>query len=283
LRRSVLLAVCVVSLLGGASSAAASTLAWEGTMTLDLGRLGKVSQTGTGVSLVGATPGGILNTLRLAGGITIANATLSNPSDPISVRSAKSVMATLGTGTLRGFSAPGPLMWDALPLPGMARFCFIAGCDNSPTIPFFTETTATPSRLGEGVGLGGFLTRMGLGAGTTVVTLSGAGWQTSVASLFTASTQMSVMMSGFVHGATSQTQVSVSPGLGLLQMVTPTQFTTQGPGGTQEKIALFTTLTIQFVPEPGILIGALTGVAAVALLAVSRTRSGNRTEPRRKQ
>lgn len=191
-------------------------------------------------------------------------------------------MATLGTGTLRGFSQPGPLVWNALPLPGMLKFCFIAGCDDSPTIPFFTTTSATPSRLGEGVGLGGVITRMG--AGATIVTLDGAGWQTSAATLFTGipTANSTAMTSGFVHGATSQTRVSVAPGLGLLQMITPTQVTTKGPDGNTEKIALFTTLTIQFIPEPEILIGALTGVAAVALLAVNRRRSGNRTESVRK-
>ncbi len=285
MRRSVLLALSVASLLvGGASNALASTLAWQGTMTLDLGRLGKLTQTGAGVSRVGASADGILNTLQLAGGITIQNATISvtDPSDVVSVASARSVMATLGNGTLRGFSQPGPLVWNALPLPGMLKFCFIAGCNDSPTIPLFTTTSATPSRLGEGVGLGGVITRMGAGTGATIVTLDGAGWQTSAAALFTGvpTANPAAMASGFVHGATSQTRVSVAPGRGLLQMITPTQVTTTGPGGNQEKIALFTTLTIQFIPEPERLIGALTGVAAVALLAVNRRRSGNRTQSR---
>jgi hypothetical protein len=277
LRRLVLLALSIASLLGGVSTAGASALAWQGTMTLDLGRLGTLIQTGTGVAQAGGTAGGILNTLRIGGGLSIPSATLSitDAKEIISVISARSVMATLGTGTLRGFSQTGPLMWSALSLPGMVRFCFIANCNGSPTIPLFTETSSTPSRLGNGVGVGGLLTRMGTGVVITTIALQGAGWQTSVATLFTKTTS-TVKASGLLHGATSQMPFTVTQGVGLLQLVTPTQVTTKGPAGNTEKIALFTTLTIEFIPEPGKMIGALTGVVAVALLAVSRRRPGNR-------
>lgn len=250
-------------------------------MTLDLGRLGTITQTGAGVSNVGGTAGGILNTLRIAGGITIPATTISvtDPQEILSVISARSVMATLGTGTLRGFAQPGPLVWNALSLPGMVRFCFVADCNGSPTIPFFTQTSSTPSRLGEGVGLGGLLTRMGTGTGITTIELQAAGWQTSVATLFTATPTLlsTATASGFVHGLTSQMPLTVNLGMGLLQMVTPTQVTTTGPNGNTEKIALFTTLTIRFIPEPEKMIGALTGIVAVALLAISRRRLQNRS------
>lgn len=279
MRRSVLLVLWVATLLGGAPNAYARTLNWMGTMTLDLGRLGTITQTGTGVSTVGGTDG-ILNTVRIAGGITVQGTAIpvTDPESVISVVSATSVVATLGTGTLRGFATPGPLVWNALPLPGMARFCFIAGCDDSPPIPFFTTTNTTPSSLGSGLGLVGLITRMG--PGITTIGLNAAGWQTSNATLFT-STATS-METPVVHGVTPQPPLLLNPGRGLLQLITPTQVTTTGPGGKTEKIALFTTLTIEFIPEPGRLIAALTGAAAVALLAVSRRRSGDRAKSVRK-
>ncbi|MFP8881841.1 MAG: hypothetical protein VCE43_21415, partial [Myxococcota bacterium] len=253
MRRSVLLVLWVATLLGGAPNAYARTLNWMGTMTLDLGRLGTITQTGTGVSTVGGTAG-ILNTVRIAGGITVQGTAIpvTDPESVISVVSATSVVATLGTGTLRGFATPGPLVWNRLPLPGMARFCFIAGCDDSPPIPFFTTTNTTPSSLGSGLGLVGLITRMG--PGITTIGLNAAGWQTSTATLFTStatSMETPVAATGFVHGVTSQSQLSLNSGRGRLQLITPTQVTTTGPGGETEKIALFTTLTIEFIPEPG--------------------------------
>lgn len=270
MRRSAPIALCVALLLG-AANAGARTLDWMGTMTLDLGRLGTISQTGMGVATVGGTANGLLNTLRLAGGIAVQGSAVpvTDPESVISVVSASTVMATLGSGTLRGFAQAGPLVASALPLPGLARFCFLAGCGGSPTIDF------TTSPAGSGIGLGGTVNAMG--SGVTTVQLFGAGWQTSAATLFTStatSISTHVMASGFVHGATSQTRVSVEPGMGLLQMITPTQVVTTGPGGLQEQTALFTTLTIQFIPEPGKLIAALTGVTAVSLLAIRRRRSG---------
>lgn len=285
MRRSVLLALCVASLMGGASNVSANTLAWTGTMTLDLGRLGTVTQTGAGVSTLGSTDN-ILNTLRLAGGITVQGA-LKLPETAATI-SATSVMvtATLGTGTLRGFDTPGPLVWNALPLPGLARFCFLTLIECGGLVEVdFTETTTTGTGLGIGVGLGGIVSGMGTLA---TVELVGAGWQTSPAMLFTSTPptdmatsmampmSMSVTMTGFVHGVISQTRLSAIPGRGLLQLITPTQVTTTGPGGVDEKIAFFTTLTIQFIPEPTRWLGALTGVAAVALLALGRRRSRER-------
>jgi hypothetical protein len=222
--------------------------------------------------------------VRIAGGITVQGTAIpvTDPESVISVVSATSVVATLGTGTLRGFATPGPLVWNALPLPGMARLCFIAECADPLTIPFFNATTTTPSRLGLGLGLGGTLSATGT---ETTFRLNAAGWQTSAATLLTStatSMETPVAATGFVHGVTSQSQLSLNSGRGRLQLITPTQVTTTGPGGETEKIALFTTLTIEFIPEPGRLIVALTGAAAVALLAVSRRRSGERAKSVRK-
>ncbi len=273
MRRSAPIALCV-ALLFGASSAGARTLAWTGTMTLDLGRLGAITQTGTGVATLGGTAGGILNTVRLAGGITAQGTAAIPVTDPqstvtvITVVSAASVMATLGSGTLRGFASQGPLVWDALPMPGIARFCFLAGCGGSPTIDF----TSSPGSIG--VGLGGTLAAMG--TGVTSVQLLATGWRTSEAVLFTSTgtgMEVTAMAAGFVQGATSMLPFLVDPGVGVLQIVTPTQFVTNSPSGRQEQTPMFTTLTIEFIPEPGKMVAAFTGVAAVALLAANRRRS----------
>ena len=114
MRRSVLLALCVASLLGGASTARARALSWMGEMTLDLGRFGKITQEGSGVAMVASTAGGNLNTLRLSGGITVGDTTLAiTVNDPGFISATQvTLTATLGTGTLRGFATSEYRMLD---------------------------------------------------------------------------------------------------------------------------------------------------------------------------
>ena len=117
----------------------------------------------------------------------------------------------------------------------------------------------------------------------TSISLQASGWGATQVTLRTSTGMGSMedMSAGFIHGTTSESTLSLDPGMGWLQLVTPTQVTTTDPDNNTEKIALFTTLRIQFIPEPGRLAAALTGVAAIALLASRRLRPRDRAESTR--
>ena len=77
------------------------------------------------------------------------------------------------------------------------------------------------------------------------------------------------MISGFVHGPASNTS-STALASGVIQLITPTQVTTIGVPGSNDKLSLFGTLRIRFVPEPGLLLLLRSGAVALVLLGRSR-------------
>jgi hypothetical protein len=78
------------------------------------------------------------------------------------------------------------------------------------------------------------------------------------------------MRSGFLHAPNSSATSVIHYG-GALQLVTPTQIYTDWDGlGVPTQLALFSTLTIQFLPEPET--GLALGAGALFLLVVGRRR-----------
>ncbi len=64
---------------------------------------------------------------------------------------------------------------------------------------------------------------------------------------------------------------------GTIQLITPSQVFTEGiPGGYSDTQALFTRLTLNFAPEPGLLLLLGPGVAGLAVLGRRRMRSQER-------
>ncbi len=107
-----------------------------------------------------------------------------------------------------------------------------------------------------------------IGAGASPWTVGAATLSTQTAS--SPAVFQTVMRSGFLHGPSSSATSVIHYG-GALQLVAPTQIYTDWiDSGTPTKLALFSTLTIQFLPEPEA--GLMLCAGAAFLLVVGRRR-----------
>ena len=75
----------------------------------------------------------------------------------------------------------------------------------------------------------------------------------------------------FAAGPVSTTTSTAQPG-GMLQLVTPSQATTNLPLGSSDKMGNFMIAVIRFVPEPGLLLLLGSGVGGLAVLGRRRMR-----------
>jgi hypothetical protein len=252
-----------------AGQASAKTLDWHGTMDLELWGANSLVLQGSGVATVNDSSGAPhLNTLRLAGGIT-GSGTIA-VTDPETTGTIKSVRAsaTLGTGTLSGISGAPPINPPAaIAVRGFARVCLVSNTCNT-NLPL----NLTVNNGNTGIGVGGLLTlgRFGairislqaqpwtLGTMTGVNQTAGGGFKT-------------LSRAGFVHGAASGNS-STATDSGVVQLIAPQQVTTTGVPGNSANVALFSTLTLHFIPEPGLLLLIASGVVGLGLLGRSRFR-----------
>lgn len=273
MRRSLLLACSALGVLLAVEPVAAKTLDWDGTLTLDLGPLGSstsiVSSHGPGVAVVAMNVPTLTNNLRT---LQIPSASLSitqtAPVDPsITATIAKlEIDPVLSTDTFANISGTGPIQPATLPLVGLPRVCFVAGC----TAPA-TMMAVTPSAA---IGAGGTFTLTT--AGTLSINMVAAPWtvETATATTQTASGALVAMTAqGSLLGTgsgTARTSNSVATPSGVIQFVTPIQISTVGLAGNHSEIAGFATLTLHFVPEPGLLL--LLGSGAVGLAILGRRR-----------
>ena len=76
---------------------------------------------------------------------------------------------------------------------------------------------------------------------------------------------------GFVHGANSNNTTTGEPS-GVIQLIAPQQVTTFGIAGNSTALTLFATLTLHFIPEPGLLLLIGSGVVGLGLLGRSRMK-----------
>jgi hypothetical protein len=251
----------------------------QATLTVKYGLTDPVSLNGVGVAAVNPVVGGDRLVSLQVGPIYYGNSDRVPFTTP-------SVTTVVKSYDLRGVSGQGGFFFDlshattspakltqnTLPIAGIARICLLfSGCLSG----FALEVDLTQNGT-RGVGIGGTITASTPISPTPLtITLHHAPWQLAPATLdqSTFSGIITAMASGYVRGPLSNTSTAAKIG-GPIQLIAPSQVFTQGvPGGHSDTQALFTRLTLNFVPDPGVLLLLGPGVVGLALLGRRRMRN----------
>jgi hypothetical protein len=270
MRKSLGLLLGTLLALAFAGTANAKTLGWHGTLDLDLGALETLRLGGSGVATINNSSGGNhLNTMRLAGGITGSGTIPVTDPDTTGTIPSIIITATLGTGTLSGISGAPPLNPPAtLPVGGFTRVCLFTGCDAGT----FLALNNTTNNGATGIGVGGLLT-LG-GKGNIRISITNGPWtlgSISGINQTVAGGFVTLSKAGFVHGAASNPS-STATTSGVVQLLAPQQVSTFGIPANSTQLTLFATLTLHFIPEPGLLLLIGSGVVGLGLLGRSRMK-----------
>jgi len=278
MRKLLSIAVIVMAALALAATASARPYEVMSTTASKLG-FGKVGiTTATGVVTVNSSNSGIhLDTLRLAP-TDPADSSPAPVTDPEVTGTIASniVDGSFGQGgvfaPISGAAMSQPLTQNVLAIGGIARVCLASpGCGSS--LPLLLTTTTGGTAMNTiGLGIGGIVT-VGF-PGPVRVSLVNAPWQLKTATRIQSTAngvQITRMHHGFVHGPASNTS-STAKASGVVQLITPVQVFTKGIAGNTTKLALFTSVTLHFVPEPGLMLLLGSGVVGLALLGRSRMR-----------
>jgi hypothetical protein len=254
-----------------AGQAGAKALDWHGTMELELWQGNAVVFHGSGVATVNDSSGSAhLSTLRLANGISGSGVIpVTDPETTGTIKEIYVDSARLGTGTLSGISGAPPLNPPAtIPIPGHARVCiFQANCTLNLPLDL------TKNNGNTGVGVGGTVT-LG-GNGSIRISIQGAPWTLGTVSRLTQTAGgnfKTLTRVGFVHGAASGSNSSTAADSGVIQLIAPQQVMTQGVPGNSSRVALFSELTLHFIPEPGLLLLVASGAVGLGLLGRRRMK-----------
>jgi hypothetical protein len=278
------LLLVVLTTFGITAIASAAPLNWEGTSTPLLGDFPRSNRiTGGGVATLNGSGGiGHVNTLRLkasrgnlSGGFTQLVTDPETVGNNVAELRWEDLALTTGTfapisGALQNTSLA--LTSNRLGLTGTVRLClFTTDCVDQLAAPLQTENGNV------GVGLGGIIT---VDDGTIKISLQAAPWTIKTVTLTDHVTTtdaelnrifQTVNLTGFAHGPASSTSTTGTVN-GVVQLVSPSQVTTNLPLGSNKVIAGGQTLLIRFIPEPGLLLLLGSGVAALALLGKNHLR-----------
>jgi len=269
MRKTLGLLLGVFLALGVAGTVSAKTLDWHGTIVVELGELMPAVLTGSGVATVNDSSGSAhLSTLRIGPGITDSGIVpVTDPNTP----TVRSIRIT-GTGptppaTLTGISGAPPLGANVFPMPGFTRVCILqANCGFSVDLVHTTNQT-------NGIGIGGLVT-LG-GNGSIRISIEAAPWTLGTGTAINQTVKgnyITLSRTGFVHGAASATNSETATPSGVIQLISPEQMTLSGLAGNSAKMNLFLTLTLHFIPEPGLLLLLGSGVVGLGLLGRSRMK-----------
>jgi len=259
-----------------AGQANAKTQDWHGTIVIDLGALESMVLQGSGVATINDSSGGShLSTLRVNGGITDSGTIpVTDPNTTGQIKSIR-ISGSLGgattktqVATLTGISGAPPLGQNKLALGGYTRVClFAAGCGANLPVNNTTNNGNT------GVGVGGIVTLGGNGA--IRISIESGPWTLATVTGLNQTVKgnyITLSRAGFVHGPASASDSSTAANSGLLQLVAPQNVTTSGVLGNSTAISLFMTMTLHFIPEPGVLLLLGSGVVGLGLLGRSRMK-----------
>jgi hypothetical protein len=311
MRIKLLVVASAFLVLGLAGSATAGTSYYSGTVKITIGDLEPAYVTGTGVATLNGGAGGTHVTTITLGTATpasgISGATIIPVTDPegiadngiISVR----ITFTAGGGALGPILA-GSSASTIIPMTaagnklgskgGLVRLClFVPGCGLN--LPLALVGTKTLSGLTTGAGVGGQLT-IG-GSGSLRISIDARPWtiltgtaidqpdivpNTSTGLTFSggAGTVNShfftlVTAKGFAHGpASAVSSVALGNGTayGVIQLVTPSQTTTNITSTSSVRIGNPTVGHYRFVPEPGMMLLIVSGAAGMAVLGRRRMK-----------
>lgn len=305
MQRTLLVLASALLMLGTAGSATAGTSMYAGTLKIILGDLQPAIFTGSGVATLNGMAGGTHVTTLTVTSSDIQGSSIIPVTDPdgiadngiISVR----ITATNGAGSL-GKIVPGSSASTVTPLTnnqqglkgGLIRLClFFPGCGLN--LPLNLVGTQTLNGHFTGAGVGGQQTIGGSGTlrvsidyrpwtiltataidqpdqvpnTSTGLTFSGAPGTPS-SHFFTLATEQ-----GFAHGpasAASSVALGTSQSPGMIQMVTPSQVTTNITSTSSARISAPLIGTYAFVPEPGMLLLLVSGAAGMAILGRRRMK-----------
>jgi len=254
----------------------------QATLSVKYGTTDPVQLTGVGVATVNPIAGGEQLVSLQVGPIYFGDSDSVPFTDPVVSALVKSYdlrSASAQSGFFFDLShaatSPSKLTQNTLPIAGLARICLLfVGCPSATTVEVDLSQNGT-----RGIGIGGTIT-----AGATsefFISLHHAPWQLAPATLdqsFAPGTIMTAMATGYVHGPlwtsmNPRSSTAAKTG-GSIQLIAPSQVFTMGvPGGYSDTQALFTRLTLNFVPEPRLSLLLGPGVVGLALLGRRRMRS----------
>jgi len=288
MRKVLVLVASAMLALGVSFSASAALLNVNGTLVTEIGtELPALVNTFSGVATLNNSSGGTgghLNTLGVAGsrgdGQTSVMVAITDPLVAANGIASIRINAELGTGVfapISGGASSGSLLTkNILPIRGLSKLCLVT----TSCTQFLPLDLTQPDGTGiKGVGIGGLLT---IGGTSPIrISIEAAPWTIkSAIKIDQITTPMTVggvkkfinvTRAGFAHDPSSGTTSTAQPS-GVVQLISPMQTVTNLTSGSNAKLALFSILTIHFIPEPGMLLLLGSGVAGLVLLGRSRMR-----------